>query len=91
MNHFNDILELLVAENFLLKSQTAQDKELLEESVKFLKQYVATDPDNREDIEDHILKVKQVGIKKFSILAINKCCCKVALIFSYLEKIKDKT
>ncbi len=57
MNHFNDIQELLVAENFLLKSQTAQDKELLEESVKFLKQYVATDPDNREDIEDHILKV----------------------------------
>lgn len=57
MNHFNDIQELLVAENFLLKSQTAQDKELLEEGVKFLKQYVATDPDNREDIEDHILKV----------------------------------
>jgi hypothetical protein len=57
MNHFNDIQDLLVAENFLLKSQTAQDKELLEESVKFLKQYVAIDPDNREDIEDHILKV----------------------------------
>jgi len=55
--NFNDIQELLVAENFLLKSQTIQDKELLEESVKFLKQYVGTDPDNREDIEDHILKI----------------------------------